>query len=373
MRFLLSFTLLAGTVLALADEEPAPLLKPVTPAGSSVRVRVATTEKPHGFYHFAAQVPKKAKKGEKGELVDVTVAFECRPGRSYVTVKKWQSWGYEVPANKVGILPELVIGGVQLAPKPTKGRDVEIKITGIRVEIVEPPGNADKIIGCDLLVAMNDFTKNSDRAFESRLYFADPFLEFTVSGKSVRPLGTGDDTPPEPFVNPDATLVPVAGPTVPRGSAMFAYAAVNGLTHYKTPDGKEMTVNATVGSTTNCPGGVVMTIGVVRGCEVELDEGKGLTGIGTDFETTLVKGKVKELRLGFQTGPGLKAQKDLVLKDVPVWVDKNDSGHVICLGPNFIREHFKDPVQACGPDGMWKLHGRVKPELLQDIKTRPKK
>src|SRR5262245_58489578 len=158
MRFLFGFTLLAGAAAALAADEPAPLLKPVTPTGGNVRVRVATTEKPHGFYHFAAQVPKA--KDKKGEMVDVTVAFECRPNRSYVTAKKWQSWGYDIPANKVGVLPELVIPGVQLAPKTTKGRDVEVKITNLKVEIIEPPGNADTILKCDLLIPMNDFTRN---------------------------------------------------------------------------------------------------------------------------------------------------------------------------------------------------------------------
>ena len=87
----------------------------------------------------------------------------------------------------------------------------------------------------------------------------------------------------------------------------------------------------------------------------------------------MARGTVKELRIGLQTGPGFKTPRDLVFKDVTVWVDKNDSGHMIWLGPEFLRGRFKDPVYACGPDGAWKFYGRLKPEDLQEVKTRPKK
>lgn len=375
MRHALELVLLIAmtsvSLLATAADESAPLLKPVVPGPNHVRVRVATSEEKIGFYHFAAQIPKY--KGKKGETFDITVAFEVRPGKSFVTAKKWESWGYDIPANKIGILPELIIPGLQLAPQVTKGRDVEVRIPGLRVEIVEPPMEADKILGCDMLLAMNDLTKNADRAFEPRLYFGDPFMELSVPVGSVKRPGTGDDTPPDPGVNPDAKLVPVQGPTTTRGNALFTYSAVNGTTHYKTPDGKNKAVSVTVSSTTSCPGGVIMTMGTARGCGVEFEEGKEQTGLGTSFNTTIAKAKMKELRLGFQTGDGFKSANDLVLKDVTVFVDKNDSGHMIWLGPNFLREHFKDPVYACGPDGAWKLYGRVKPESLQDIKTRPKK
>ena len=363
--------LLLVPICASAADEPMPLLKPVAPNSNSVRVRVATSEEQIGFYHFAAQVPKA--KSKKTELVDVKVAFEVRPGKSFVTSKKWQSWGYEVPANRTGILPELVIPGVQLAPKLSKEHDVEIRFPGIRVEIVDAPMGADTVLGADLLIAMNDLTKNADRAFEPRLYFADQFLELTVPVGSVRRPGTGEETPPEPAVNPDAKLVPVASTTTKRGVAVFTYSAVNGLTQYKTPDGKITPVSVTVSSTTRSPGGVIMTLGTARGCGIELEDGKDLTGTGTNFQTTIVKAKVKEFRLGFQTGPGFKTANDLVLKDVSVWVDKNDSSHMVWLGPAFLQEHFSDPVYACGSDGAWKLFGRVKPELLLDVKTRPKK
>jgi hypothetical protein len=366
MRFLLLSTLFLAA-LAPADE-PAPLLKPVAPRPNTVRVRVATSEEKGSFYHVRARVPTANGKKE----VDVRVAFEVRPGKAAVAAKKWTSWGYDLPANKVGILPELVIPGVQVAPDPKKaGRDVELRLPGMRVEIIEPPGGADTVLGCDLLVSLGDVTRHTDRAFEPRLHFADNFLELTVPAGSVRRACTGFDDPPPPGVSPDAELVPVAAATKTRGLAVFTTAALNGLARYPGPDGKEVPVNMTVSSTTNCPGGVIMTMGTARGCKVEL-EGKEITGLGTGFETAIVKGTVKELRIGVQSGPGFRNRQDVVLKDVTVFVDKNDSGHMVWLGPNFWREHFKDVVYSCGPDGAWTLLGRVKPEQLKDVKTRPK-
>ena len=208
-----------------------------------------------GFLHIAARAPTAdGKKGDKVETVEIRVALEVRPGRSVVAAKKWRSWGYEVPANKIGILRELVIPGVQLAPKTSKGRDVEVRFPGLRIEIVEPPGNADTVLGCDLLVSLSDLTKQTDRLFEPRLYFADQFLELTVPAGSVKRLGTGDDTPGEPGVNSDPKLVPIMAATATRGVAVFSYAALNGLAQYKTPEGKEVPVNVTVSSTTRCAG-----------------------------------------------------------------------------------------------------------------------
>ena len=81
-----------------------------------------------------------------------------------------------------------------------------------------------------------------------------------------------------------------------------------------------------------------MTIGTARGCNVEMDRENETKGMGATFETTVVKGKVKELRLGVMTGPGLKTPKDIVIQDLTVWVDKSNSGHFIWLGPRFLDE-----------------------------------
>jgi hypothetical protein len=364
------FALLAATCVLAADE-PAPLLKPVVPGAERVRVRIATSEEKGSFLHLRARVPKA--NGKKGEFVDVRAAFEVRPGRAVVSARKWQSWGYELPANRIGILPELVIPGAQLAPKSTAGRDVEVRFAGLRVEIVEPPANAATVLGCDLLISLSDLTKQTDRLYEPRLYFTDEFLELTVPAGSVKRPGTGSDPPPEPGVNPDATLAPVMATTATRGPAIFTYAAINGRASYKTPDGKEVPVNVTISSTTRAPGGMIMSMGAARGCGVELEKGKEIVGKSTSFETNLARGQVKEMRIGLQTGAGFKSPRDLVLKDVTVWVDRNDSGHMVWLGPEFLRAHFKDAVYACGADGAWKFYGRVASEALHDVKTRPKK
>ena len=105
-----------------------------------------------------------------------------------------------------------------------------------------------------------------------------------------------------------------------------------------------------------------------------MDQGASAgAGTSADTKTEMIPGKIKELRLGLYTGTGLKVQKDLVLKDLAVVVDKNASEGYVWLGPKFMETYFKDGVYACGTDGIWKLNGRCDPELLFDIKTRPKK
>ena len=84
----------------------------------------------------------------------------------------------------------------------------------------------------------------------------------------------------------------------------------------------------------------------------------------------VVTGTVSELRLGLQTGPGFKAQKDFVLKDVPVYVNDDKTSAAVWLGPRFVEKYFTDGVYGYGADGGWRLHGRVKPEDLDDVDLR---
>ena len=371
-RVVLLVAVVACVTLAAVADEPSPLLKPVTVPENRVRVRVpVSTQNAYTDSQVKARVPK-AK--SKGELIDATVALDTLPGKGFVSVKKWKSWGYDVPANKVGVLPEIVIPATQLAPRPTKGRDVDVRFPAIALDIIELPGDADTIYGSDLYLRLGNLTKNADRTFQPRFYFGDKFLELSAPRGAVKPLDTGEGTPPEPAVNSDAKLVPVAGNTTVRGVPVFAFASVNGLSQYKLPDGKTQSVDVGVSSNSNLPGGIMMTIGTARGCGVDFEEGVGGKGVGAGFETTIAKGMLKEFRLGFRAGPEFKESKDLVLKDVTVYVDRANSGHFVWLGSKFVAEHLTDGVYACGSDGTWSLLGRVKPESLQDVKTRePKK
>ncbi len=374
-RLALPVAMFALVLTAVEAQEPGPLLKPVTPPKDTTRVRVQTSEENPIFYHFAAQIPDPK---NKDKMIDVVVAFESLPGKSYVSAKKWKSWGFEVPANRTATLPELIITGSQVLPKLSKGRDTVVKVTNIKVEIIEPTGDIDTVLLCDMLLPMNDLTKGADKAFETRMYFGDKFMEFTVPNTAVKRLGTGDDTPlPEPAVSPDKDLLVVAGPTtLARGVPTFAYASIDGQAQYKLPEGKFETVNVGVSSTMNWPDGILMTIGTARGLGITIEEGKDLKGIGAGFDAMVGRAKLKELRLGLVTGSNLKVPKDLVLKDVTVIVDKNNSSHFVWIGPRFLDTHFTDPVYACDTAGIWRLNGRVKPELLMDIKTRtppPKK
>jgi hypothetical protein len=349
-----------------AADPPAPLVKPVAPAAGSTRARVPVAEDKNTVMQFKAQIPKP--QGKKGETIDVTVMIESLPNVKIVTLKKWKSWGFEVPANRVGVIPELIVPAAQVAPKPAKGRDVELRFQNVEVDIVEPGGGEEPTAGCDLRLCLRDLTKGADRTFEPRVYFADKFLELTVANAAVKRLNTGDATSPDPTATADKKLVPAMGAMRATGYPAFAFASVNGLTQYKTAAGKMETVNAGVSSATNYAApGIVMTVNTARGCGVELEKQPG------DGES--VPGKVKELRLGLLTGPGFKTQKDLVLKDVTVLVIDDKTQSFIWLGARFVEEYFTDGVYGCGPDGVWRLHGRVKAELLQDIKMRtpPKK
>jgi hypothetical protein len=66
----------------------------------------------------------------------------------------------------------------------------------------------------------------------------------------------------------------------------------------------------------------------------------------------MIPGKMKEFRIGLMTGAGFKTQKDLVLRDVPVVVDKYMSEGAITIGQSFIgnyRLHYDLWMNANGP------------------------
>lgn len=364
----LSVALLAvlGSLGAAAGAaEPVPLLKPVTPAGGAARVRLPVAEDAQTFAQLRGAIPNPKK---KGETVAVKVLIDTLPNVGRVSLKTWKDWGFEVPANRQGVLPELLITGTQLGTKGAKGGDVEFRATNIKLSIVEPPAGSEAALGCDLWVSVRDLTGGTDRTAEARYHFADRFLELTAPGAAVKKLNTADVVVPEPKAT-EGELVPVAGLHALRGGIpTFGFAAVNGRSEYTTPAGKAEKVNAMVSSITNYAApGIVMTLNTARGCGVELEKQPA------DGET--VTGKVKEFRLALLTGPDLKAPKDFVLKDVTVAVVDEKTMAAVWLGPRFVEEYFADGVLGCGSDGVWKLHGRVKPDRLADPKTRtpPKK
>jgi hypothetical protein len=364
--------LLSAALIAAADE-PAPLLKVVAPTGTNVRVRFLVTPGYPKPMFFTAQVPK-AKK--KSELLDVKVAYDSIPNPSYISVKRLENWGYEVPKGaKEFLLPELFISAVQVAPKATKGSDVVVRLANIKLTLVpETAGQNDTIHECDLCLSALALFGGNERTMEPRLSFADKFLEMTVPPAMIaKRLGT-DGTAPEVSVSADTKLAPSFGPLVLRsGLPMFAYAAIDGQDSYKLPDGKTVVpVNVMVSSISNMPDGVMVTLGLARGVKLDFNaNAAGQAAVGVEAKSEFIPGKIKELRLGVHTGPGMKAQKDLVIKDVPVFVDKNVSEGYMMIGQKFIDTYFVDGVYLHAGDG-WKLHGRVNPELLFDIKTRKK-
>jgi hypothetical protein len=371
MRTVLLAALLVCAARSAADE-PAPLLKPVVPTGSATRVRFPVTEGFPKTMQFKAQLPNGKK---KSELVSVVVAFDTLAGQSYVSAKNVERWGYD-PKVKELVLPELVIAVTQPAPaKSAKGTDATLRLVNVKLTVVEAPGSGDATVyQSDLSLSASNIYYGSERAAEPRVSFADKFVEFTAPPGLVKKLNTSD-APVPPVTNTDDDKRTIAAvPMVTRGGPVFGYIAVNGQDSYKTADGKMVPVVGTVGSLNNWDAGVMLTLGTARGCKVEFEQaGDGTEGTSAFGKADVGRGKLKELRLEIVTGPGLKDKKDFVLKDVPVMVNKNASDGFLTIGPKFINEHFKDAVYAAGPDGVWKLHGRVNPDVFADPKTRPKK
>ena len=362
---------LAGGFAAPAADEPAPLLKPVTPPGTSLRVRLPVTPGFPKTTSFAAQVPNGKK---KSELIGVTVALDTLAGKSYVTAKKLESWGYDVPRDKEFLLPELVVTAAQVAPKPTKGHDVVVRLTNLKLTVIDNPASTDNTVHfCDFSLSSPTLYQGGERAMEPRLSFGDKFLELTVAPGVTRRPGTDDAKLVDVTAGANAKFVPAYGAMTMRGNQpVFAYAAINGQESYKTPEGKVFPVNVAVSSITNSTTGVVVTLGLVRGCKIEMDNAAaGMGAMGVEAKSEFVPGKIKELRLGVNTGPGLKTVKDVVIKDLPVLIDKNQSDGYMLIGQKFVDAYFADGVYAGDGTG-WKLHGRVDPDLLQDVKTRPK-
>ena len=359
-RALLAVLLAAAGAAVVAADAP-PLVKPVVPARGAVRARIPVTEDKRTPMQFKAQIA-----GPKGKRFDATVLLDSLPHKGTVALKTWKAWGFEVPANRTGVLPELVVAAAQVATKPAKGRDIEVRLANVTVDIVERP-EGDYASDYDLALCLSDLTGGADRRFEPRLHFADKFLELTVPATAVKPLKTGDATAPDPPANADDKRVPAVGTMQANGYPAFAFASVNGHTRY-TAAGRVETVNVGVSSTSNYPApGIVMTLNTARGCGVEM---ANLPGDGE-----VVPGKVKELRFAVLAGVGLRTPKDFVLKDVTVHVTDDKSQSFVWLGPRFVEEYFADGVYGCGADGVWRLYGRVKPAFLEDAKTRtpPKK
>lgn len=376
-------------LMPAADEAPvAPLLKEVKAGNGQLRVRIPVTPGFPNPMSFTAQVPK-AKK--KSELADIKVAFEVMPGQSYVTAKKLESWGYEPGKAREFSLPELFVSVTQVSPKPSKGADVSIKLTNVKLTVIADPASKDDTVHqADISLSSTTLFQYAERTHDTRTSFADKFIEMTVpAAAAAKRPGTDAVVAAEVSISPDSKLVPSFGPMINRNipsdnpamvrsMPVFTYAAVDEQDSYKTPDGKTIPVSVSVSSISNMPSGIMVTLGLARGVKIEFDAAAaGMAGLGVDTKSAFVPGKIKELRLGLmidKKGKGQKdqkEQKDIVIKDIPVQVDKNISEGYLLISQKFIDTYFIDGVYV-NSNNEWKLHGRTNPELLFDIKTRKK-
>jgi hypothetical protein len=299
------------------------------------------------------------------------VIYEARPGCSIVSAKKWRHWGFEVPPpGKKAILPELLIPAIQLLPVRQQSQDVWIRLTQVPVELIDLPGDADTILGSDMLLSVSDLTRHAEHRWQPHFHLGELYLDLTVPIGQIRPRDSQEVRRGSQVIADTKKYPAVAAVIPPKGLPIFTYVALNGKSRYSLPDGQIMPVRGVVASVLHCPGGIAMTVGAARGCGLDFHPDK-VPGLGTNFKTTLAKAHLQELRLEVFLAPDYTTSRDVLLKDLDVWVDLHDSDHLVWFGPQFWRQHFVEPIYACGPDGTWKLYGRVAPHLLVDPRTRP--
>ncbi len=217
-------SLLAACALGSAADPP-PLLKPVPGSSAAPRLRFPLSLPKDNISDavFKARVPKP--KGKKGEYTEISLSVSSFPNPPTHTIQQWKAWGFEVPADRVGLLPEVVIVGAQTsAPKSAKGRDAEFRITNIKVQLSEAPGGDKGGITNALQVPFAALTGGNDRGAEPRFHVGDRFLELSAPARVLRKLDTSDVPVGEVAVTADASLkpavVPMVGPAVGHDGAV---------------------------------------------------------------------------------------------------------------------------------------------------------
>lgn len=399
MRHLLRLTPpAAGLLLALAAtaaDEPAgppPILKAATPPAGQVRVRVPITGDPQTPYRVRALIPRP--KGKTGDPIEVVVGINTG-ARAIATTKMVKSWGYAPGPDKKVVLPEFTLLGQQLAPVPKAakgkdtagagaGRDVLARVTQLSVECLDTVAEeTDKVLGSDIIVGVHDLTKHLDRPAEPRLHFTAKLFDMNfASGMVKKAPGEPTELIPEPVSTADPKLAVVFAPLANRPGVgpSFHYASFNGIDTVKNRMGQSLPVSVGVTAATTLRSGVLMSTGMAHQLGLKLDPERATQ----DFVTLDKKGKfvpveVKEVRISVTTGKGPATANatpmDLVIKDLEVVVDTQESEPMVWVGPNFINTYFPDAIYTTAPAGAaepLRLYGRVNPEMLMDPKTRKK-
>jgi hypothetical protein len=263
------------------------------------------------------------------------------------------------------MLPDLTLTGTQIAPKAVKGSDAQIRVGPIRVAVVEEEANkSDQITGTDLILTLGELTAKSGRSADPRLFFTDRFLDVNFPPGVVKQPGTGEDPEPDPVSEAKPDLTVFAAPMTNRAAPLFTHATVNGMDVVTLGAGPApLRIYLDTTQYIESIAGVIVNIGAARPLGIDVDLSKGR------YHLT----RAKELRLGVQTGAGFKTAKDIVLTNVPVFVDTFASEAQAYIGSRFIREYFPDAVFVHDAEWNPKLYGRVKPELLAEPKIPRKK
>src|SRR5262245_50855072 len=115
-RALAAFAVFAAAAVAAEPGGEPPILPPAAAAKGTTRVHVPVRHGDDGkVLQMKVLVPKG---GKKGEYAEVTAAVSSGVGFGLVTTGKLKAWGYAAAAGKPFTLPELVLPGEQIDPKP---------------------------------------------------------------------------------------------------------------------------------------------------------------------------------------------------------------------------------------------------------------
>ncbi len=365
-----SLRLAFGCVVAsLAGLAPAaePLVKPATIPVGATRLRFPLESDNGSAYRLKALIPppKTAKKGT--EPLPATIAIDTALGDTgYITVKKLKSFGYDVPVGQTAILPEVLLLGETVGPKPKAG-EVRAKANNLKLVVLEKAyGSEDTVGGADLQVNLDVLLQGTAAQSQAWVYFGKTLLmDANYPEKSlIRPPTEAGATPTE-FVpeEPTADRVPMMI-TLRTGYQM----PLNGF-HGK-PAATGPRVVFSLGQIREP--GIYVTAKMAKMYELKPDPDAKELEIFADFNKKgkAMMGLIKDIRIPVGIDAGFKTARELTSKEQPLILDQEQQTPALYVGPGYFGPLLQNPIMAVGPDGVARVYGYIEPK---SVPVAPKK
>jgi len=359
-----------GAVLAFASLATAaePLVKPATIPAGSTRLRFHLESDNGSAYRVKALVlpPKTAKKGT--EPTAATIAIDTALGdMGYITVKKLKSFGFDVPVGQIVILPEVLLLGETLGPKPKPG-ELRAKANNIKLMVLDKAyGSEDSIGGADFQVNIDALLQGTPSQSQAWVFFGKtPIFDANYPEKSlVRPPTDAGAAPVTEFT-PEA----LAEGRVPmmitlRAGYQLPYNGFHGKPAMAGPR-----VVFSLGNVREP--GMYVTAKMATMYELKPDPDAKDLEVFADFNKKgkAVMGLIKDIRIPVGIESGFKTARELTSKDQPLILDQEQQNPALYVGPGYFGPLLQNPVMATGPDGITRVYGYVEPK---SVPVAPKK